>query len=536
MWHTLEEMVQRISDAGLEIDGLEEKLAGLLNNGADHGVITFDVPLGTQEQRLSVEFDIYQDDGKYLVWHHYYLRSPREKGEFEHFVNNGIHSGELENRFLELDWSGVMTEAHWSAVDGIEAFGAGYSGRNETYQRMIKDVAEGLLCHYLGGRDAERQVIERMPAYRELFYQPHFYWSEVPLDYAIKKIYEPKLAEWPVSKTSRMNINKMNLENLQAEMRALKVDEQLIAEMEKEMGRGRPLFELRAAVLIERGQMDLTLHFKQSGSSEFYYMNRYELSMTSAKPLEPGRQYMVLSNEKNDKGENLYKSFVNAAEAMEYFKSTPGVKELAVGKTPGDKFTLATRDAVKVDYVDKDFKMAYYGTIRTNTFYVDRGKGINVQQGINLMQGRAIYRDDLVNRGTNEVYKAWNTFELNEAKDKYGNFKVKQYGENYGVDVIKELASYNIKELEDPKKEAEIIAQMKDGHRPLVTVRDAEGTEQQLRIEAMPRYGNFNFYRPDGKMEKREQFQKQPIFSTEKGKDQGQEKKTGKGQAQGMSV
>ncbi|WP_461791662.1 hypothetical protein [Pedobacter sp.] len=529
-------MVQRIGAAGLEIDGLEEKLGGLLANGQDHGVLTFDVPVGTQEQRLNVELDIYQEDGKYLLWHHYYLRSPREAGGFEHFVNNNIDSAELEQRFAKLDWSGGMEEKHWSAIAGIDAFGAGYAGRNEEYQRMILAVAEGLLCRYLGGRPAEAVVLSATPAYRDLLYQPHFYWSEVPLEYAIRKIYEPKLGEWPVSKISNMNINKMNLENLQAEMRALKVDEQLITAMEKEMGRGRPLFELRAAVLIDRGQMDLTLHFKQSGSSEFYYMNRYEISMTSAKPLEAGRQYFAISNEKNEKGEQVYKSFVNAAEAMEYFKATPGVKELAVGKTPGDKFTLATRDAVKVDYVDKDFKLAYYGTIRTNTFYVDRGKGINVQQGINLMQGRAIYRDDLVNRGTNEVYKAWNTFEFNEAKDKYGNFKIKQYGENYGVDVIKELGSYNIKELADPKKEAEIIAQLKDGHRPLVTVKDAEGTEQQLRIEAMPRYGNFNFYRADGKMEKREQFQKQPILATGKGKSQGQEKKAGKGQSQGMSV
>lgn len=331
-----------------------------------------------------------------------------------------------------------------------------------------------------------------------------------------------------------MNINKNNLENLQGEMRALKFDEKLIAAMEKEMGKGRPLFELRAAVFIDKGQMDLTLHFKQSGSSEYYYLNRYDLSMTSAKPLEDGRQYFVISADNNEKGETPVKSFVNAAEAMEYFKATAGVRELAVGKSAVDKFTLATRDAVKVDYVEKDFKLAYYGTVRTNTFYLDRGKGINVEQGINLMQGRAVFRDDLVNRGTGESYKAWNNLEFNEPKDKYGNFKVKQYGENYGTDVIKELAGYNIKELSDPKKEAAIIEKLKDGHRPVVTVKNAEGVEQQMRIEAMPRYGNFNFYKMDGKMEKREQFQKEPIFSTAKGKGQGQDKKLD--QQQGLSV
>lgn len=534
MWHSLAEMLQRIRSFGLEINELEERLAALLDNGDEHGVMTFHVPVGAQEQRLSLELDIYQEEGKYLLWHYYELHSPREVLPFDHVGNNGIDSVKLEKDFAALDWSGDLETPHWLAIDRMQEFRKDYENCSEEDQRMILAVEEGILCRYLGGSSAEHEVLYKYPEFRNLMYQPHFFWSEVPLTYAIKKIYEPKLVIWPVSKTINMNINKTNLENLQAEMKALKFNEALIKEMEKEMGRGRPLFELRAAVLIDRGQMDLTLHFKQSGSSEYYYLNKYDLSMTGAKPLEAGRQYMVLSNEKNDKGEQRYKSFVNAAEAMEYFKATPGVKELAIGKTPGDKFTLATRDAVKVDYVDKDFKMAYYGTIRTNTFYVDRGKGINVEQGINLMQGRAIYRDDLVNRSTNEPYKAWITFDFNEAKDRYGNFKVKQYGENYGVDVIKELAGYNIKELADPKKEAEVIAQLKDGHRPSVTVKDAEGTEQQLRIEAMPRYGNFNFYKADGKMEKREQFQKEPIFSTAKGMAQGKDKKADK--QQGMSV
>lgn len=532
MFEDAAEMTEKITDAGFEIEGLREKLEDFLASGEN--ILQMRVPVGEAQQRLTADFDIYQEEGKYLNWHHYYLRSPREVADFEHFVNNGIDSRELDQRFAALDWSNGMKEAHWSAVAGIGDFAEGYVGRNEVDQSRIMEVIRGLLCKHVGGSDAEKMILEKIPPYRELFYQPHFFWSEVPLTYALKKIIGPKQVILPVSNIKKMNINKMNLENLQAEMRALKFDEKLIVEMEKQMVKGRPLFELNAAVVVDRGQMDMKLQFKQSGSSEYYYLNRYELSMTNAKPLEGDKKYWVIGAEKNEKGEYPTKSFVNLVDAIEHFKTGDNVKELAIGKTAADRFLLASRDEVKVDYVEKDFRMAYYGNIKTNTFYVDRGKGINVQQGINLMLGRSVYRDDLVNRGTGEVYKAWNTFEFNEPKDRYGNYKVKQYGENYGTDVIKELASYNIKELSDPKKEAEVIASLKDGHRPVVTVKDEQGQEQKMRIEAMPRYGNYNFYTMDGKLEKREQFMKESAQAVLKEPKQGLGKN--KDQQQGMSM
>ncbi|SOD13870.1 hypothetical protein [Pedobacter xixiisoli] len=530
---TAEAIIAKIEATGFQLDDvLKERL--LEFGTSDRHYLRVNISFDQVEKRLYAEFDIWNTPSKGMVWHMYYLIQPHPAVDLAHFINNGIDSRELEGRFAKQDWSGEMTAEKWGVVDAVSTFTTNYEELTTEYQFRMDDIVETLFSKYLGGTDSESPVIGRIPDYYGLFYKRHYLTSEVTLQQALENIYGSKQVMTPVSKLLEMNINKTNLENLQAEMKVLKFNEALIKEMEKEMGRGRPLFELRAAVMIDKGQMDLTLHFKQSGSSEYYYLNKYELSMTSAKPLEAGRQYFVLSAEKNEKGETPVKSFVNAAEAMEYFKTTPGAKELAVGKTAADKFTLATRDAVKVDYVEKDFKMAYYGTIRTNTFYVDRGKGINVEQGINLMQGRAVFRDDLVNRGTGEAYKAWNTFEFNEAKDKYGNFKVKQYGENYGVDVLKELAGYNIKELADPKKEAEVIAQLKDGHRPVVTVKDAEGVEQQMRIEAMPRYGNFNFYKMDGKMEKREQFQKQNVFSSENEKGKGRDKKAD--QQQGLSV
>lgn len=536
MFHTLAEMVERISSAGLEIDGLEDQLAGLLANGDDHGVITFDVPIGAREQRLSVELDIYQEDGKHLLWHHYYLRSPRGAVEFEHFVNNGIDSRQLERRFADLDWSGCLDDAHWSAIEGIETFGAGYSGRNEEYQRMILEVAEGLLCSYVGGRDAERLVLEKAPAYRNLLYQPHFYWSDVPLAYALKKIDEQRPEILPALKTMNMSINRSNLENLQGEMRTLKFDEQLIDQMEKEMAKGQPNFQLLAQLPADKGQLEVALNFKRSGSSEYYFLNRYDLSLSRARPLEEGKSYMVISPNPEKEGKHLVKKFESAVRAIAYFKSQKHTGELAMGKSPTDKMTLATMAAGKVDYVNKEFRTAYYSPVIENSQFVDKGRGFNVEQAANMLQGRAAYRNDLVNRGTGEMYSAWNVFEFNEPRDRYGNHKIKQYGEGYGFDVQKELNRYDIRELAEPKREADLLAKLRDGHSPVVTVVGQDGQEHKLRIEAMPRYTNFNFYQLNGRIEKREQFLKEPVQAQQQGNIFERKLNQQKDQSQGMSV
>ena len=76
-----------------------------------------------------------------------------------------------------------------------------------------------------------------------------------------------------------------------------------------------------------------------------------------------------------------------------------------------------------------------------------------------MLQGRGAYREDMVSRA-GEQYKAWNTFAFDQPKDKYGNYKVQQYNENYGFDVKQSLAEYRIKQLDDPKKTAEIICRI----------------------------------------------------------------------------
>ncbi|EHQ26167.1 hypothetical protein [Mucilaginibacter paludis] len=331
-------------------------------------------------------------------------------------------------------------------------------------------------------------------------------------------------------------MNKNNLENLKAEMKGLKFDKQLIAEMEKNMEKDLPAFQLKTTLPSDKGQMDATLHFKQSGQSDYYFFNKFELAYSAkAKPLENEQKYMVISP--GEQGKNMMRSFQSPVDAMEFFKSQKGASELALGKpTEKDlqfKTPLATMKDGKVDYVAKDFQQTYYGQTLTNSFYVDKGKGFNVTQAANMLQGRSAFRDDLVSRA-GVGYQAWNVIAFDKPKDNYGNYKIQQYNENYGFDLKQVLAEYKINMPDDPKKQEAIYNELKDGNRPVVSVTGTDGKEVQMRIEAVPRYGNINFYHLNGKPEKREDLQKAPTLDQSLSK--GQEKQKGKAESHEMSM
>jgi len=190
-------------------------------------------------------------------------------------------------------------------------------------------------------------------------------------------------------------------------------------------------------------------------------------------------------------------------------------------------------EANNVNYVEKDFARTYKNPGISQTFFVERGRGFTAEQAVNLIQGRAIYRDDLMKLG-GEPYKAWVKLDMDSQKDRYHNFQTLQYHvPTYGFDLEKTLDKFNIKELNDEKKREQLIKSVEQGNRPMVTL-VKDGQESKLFMEVQPRYSQANFFREDGKPEKREQFLKEPLH------EQKLELNKGKGQAkeqeQGMAV
>lgn len=329
-----------------------------------------------------------------------------------------------------------------------------------------------------------------------------------------------------------MNLN--NLEDLREEMKKLGFGDAHISKMEEHMRANNPQFRLYDEVKANRGQVDITLHFKQSGQSDYYYLNRLEAVHNQLKPLENGQKYMVIT--KNEEGKNMVKKLENFSEAIDFFKAQKGNSELAVGKDAANKSMVANMEESKINYVSREYKRDFYSPPLPQTFWLDHGKGFTKEQAANLVQGRSVYRDDLLSR-EGKPYSAWMQLDTEKERDRNSNLTFRQFTDAYGYDVKALLDDYKIKETTDPKKAAALETSLMNGNRPLVTV-EKDGQETKMYLETAVRYGKLNFYREDGKPEKREQFQKETGLEMSntftKKMEQGKEKDVA--QAQGIGV
>jgi hypothetical protein len=353
-------------------------------------------------------------------------------------------------------------------------------------------------------------------------------WSDVslPLQYMTIEQMLSELEKANPLTINKIDMNRNNLENLKDEMRALGVKEKLITQMEKNMENNVPQFALHDSIAGNKGIVNVAIPFKQSGQSEHYYLNKYQVSLDKGgKALEDGQKYMVIARGE----ENKYRSFQDPHEAITYFKEKKGNGELAIGKDIKNKTMLSTMENDKVNYVVKDFQRTFNNPAVTQIFYVENGKGFTVEQAANLIQGRAVYRDDLAN-AAGMSYKAWVVLDLNNAKDRHGNFLSKHYHDpSYGFDLGKVLDNFNIKELNDPAKREKLEESLRQGNRPLVTI-SKDGEEIKLHLETSPRYSQINLFQENGKPDKREQFLKPELSQTlqvGKGKEQGKEQEQG---------
>lgn len=331
--------------------------------------------------------------------------------------------------------------------------------------------------------------------------------------------------------TKEKDMNRNNAENIREEMKNLRFSQKAVDEAQQKMEKGLPDFTVNDKVNGNKGQVDITAHFRQSGQSDNYYLNKFVVALNTGKALEEGQKYMVISPNEQAPGKNLVKSFENVTEAIDFFKAQKGNSELAAGKDAAHKVELAKMENGKVNYVAKDFQRTFRTPAQTQTFFVDRGRGFTAEQAANLIQGRSVYRDDLLNLG-GQPYAAWVKLDFDSPKDRYQNYTTNQYHvPSYGFTTHEALDKYRIKEMDDPKKQEAIMHAIENGNRPLVTT-IKDGQDVKLHIEAAPRFRQINFFREDGKPEKREQFLKEPKLDQTLQLNKGKEKE----QEQGMTV
>ncbi len=143
------------------------------------------------------------------------------------------------------------------------------------------------------------------------------------------------------------------------------------------------------------------------------------------------------------------------------------------------------------------------------TFYINKGNNITLKEAFNLMNGRAVNKDITNKEG--ELYNAWIQMDFKQA-DNSGNYKMKQFHQNYGFDLEGSLSKHPIRELTNEQDKTRLLESLQKGNRQSVTFVQGGG-EQKHFIEANPQFKTINIY--DSNM-------KRLNYNHSKGEKQGQ--------------
>lgn len=121
------------------------------------------------------------------------------------------------------------------------------------------------------------------------------------------------------------------------------------------------------------------------------------------------------------------------------------------------------------------------GQAAAKQHYFERKDGMDINRAYQLLEGRAIQKED-----------RWLQLDFND-KDAQGNYRVKEFHSIYGFDLEKVLRDLPIKELRESTTAYQLLDRLKQGSREAVSfLRD--GREQRYFIEANPQFKSINIF------------------------------------------
>ncbi len=151
----------------------------------------------------------------------------------------------------------------------------------------------------------------------------------------------------------------------------------------------------------------------------------------------------------------------------------------------------------KSDNSDMYFLNRYDATLQksndeivSQSIYLNKGQGVTMKEAYNLLNGRAVHKE-LANK-EGEKYQAWLQLDFKQT-DSRGNYKIKQFHQNFGYDVEKALSAHPIKELQNEQEKARLVESLKKGNRQSVTFIE-NGNQQKAFVEANPQFKSINVY------------------------------------------
>lgn len=318
-----------------------------------------------------------------------------------------------------------------------------------------------------------------------------------------------------------MNSNLESIDNVLSKARELGMGEKSVVLLEEQMRNGIDRIAVTELYPGKRGQVEATTFINQSNRSDNYYISKFQVAYNQGKVLDKGLKFFVTLPDRD--GEKRFQGIEGTLAAIDLFKQQKGDSVLSYGKTFADSQVVATMNEGKIDSISQEFQRTFRLVPRTQTIWLDRGKGNSIPQGVNMIQGKYVHRDDLLNSLKGEVYSAWLKYDFDSPKIR-DNYKVLPFSGEDRFDPRAELEKYNIKELADPKQFDVLDARLRNGDSPVVTAIGVDGMEQKVTIEAEARFKKLNFFDMEGGVLKREQFLKEPVKSVEMNNAPGQSK------------
>ncbi len=142
-----------------------------------------------------------------------------------------------------------------------------------------------------------------------------------------------------------------------------------------------------------------------------------------------------------------------------------------------------------LQYLKDNIKYLGFGE-KFQSIYLNKGQGVTMKEAYNLLNGRAVHKE-LANK-EGEKYQAWLQLDFKQT-DSRGNYKIKQFHQNFGYDVEKALSAHPIKELQNEQEKARLVESLKKGNRQSVTFIE-NGNQQKAFVEANPQFKSINVY------------------------------------------
>jgi hypothetical protein len=201
-------------------------------------------------------------------------------------------------------------------------------------------------------------------------------------------------------------------------------------ELKVKMEQGLPEIQHSFKKEYEGDRVETILHLKKSATSDFYFLNKFDLQLQKEGQANAIKQTFYLTQ-----------------------------------RTRGNEEENGSKQRLENKYT--------------------------LKEGYNLLAGRPVFKD-LVNQEGHD-YQAWVKLNFKNTLGS-GNYEMKQYHTNYGFDLEKTLGHYPIKELANQQYKQSLMDSLERGNLQKATFVGPDGKEEKLFISPNITLGALNVY------------------------------------------